>query len=136
MGADVSNKPVVHGREHWPGGPDPINERWWFVDPIAPATEDDLVDDDLPYPPFENDWGNITDRPATAFRRVDGQLQIRIAATGGEASPGSTIFTLPDTHRPAFTHRITGILGDDSIAVVDVQSDGQVVYIGSITPTP
>jgi len=33
-----------------------------------------------------------------------------------------------------FTHRITGVLGDDSIAVVDVQSDGQVIFVASIVP--
>ena len=127
-------KPVVHGNDHWPGGADPINERWWFVEPIAPAVEDDLLYDDRNYPPFEGAWGNIVDRPATAFRKCDGQLQIRIAVTGDEGSPGSTIFTLPDTHWPMFTHRITGVLGDDSIAVVDVQSDGQVIFVASIVP--
>lgn len=120
---------VIHGRDHHPHGADPASEPWSFVEPVSPALEDDTSG--RATSDFEGDWLNIGDPfPATSFRLVEGKLQLRVAATGGEASPGSTIFTLPSTHWPTRTHRMFVPLGDDGIGIVDANADGTVVFVG------
>lgn len=124
-----------HGRRHWPGGTDPISERWSWVLPIDPAEADDVFDDDATYPSFEGDWGNIEDFAPTSFRICEGKLQLRIAVTGGEGDPGSTIFTLPADYWLAAKMRIWATMGTDSAGIIDVNTDGTVVYVGRIVVT-
>lgn len=129
---EAKDRPRLHARDHLPGSPDPISEHWSFVEPVSPAVEDDhggrATSD------FAGPWLNIDSAsPATGFRLMEGQLQIRIAATGGEDTPGSTIFTLPATHRPARILRLFVALGSDTFGIVDAHPDGIVEYVGSIT---
>ncbi len=81
---------------------------------------------------------NVEDFEATAFRFVEGkreQLQLRINVTGGEGSPGSTIFTLPADYWPASTSRIWATVGTDSAGIIDVNTDGTVVFVGRLIIT-
>lgn len=122
-------RPAIHGRDHWPDGPDPASEHWSFVEPVAPAIEDDALG--YATSDFEGAWLNIGDPYApTSFRLVEGKLQLRIAATGDESTPGSTIFTLPSTHWPTRTIRMFVPLGDNAIGIVDANADGTIVFVG------
>lgn len=123
---------VDHQRRHWPGGSDPISELWSWVLPIEPATADGTVFDDVDYPSFEGDWTNIEDFAPTSFRFCEDKLQLRIAATGGEGTPGSTIFTLPPSYWPQETHRIWATVGTASAGIIDVKPDGAVVFVGQL----
>ncbi len=126
---------VDHVRRHWPGGTDPISERWSWVLPIDPGVEDGTVFAEGDYPSFEGDWANVADYCATSFRFCEDKLQLRIAVTGGEGSPGSTIFTLPARYWPTATHRIWGSVGTDSAGIIDVNTDGTVVFVGRLIVT-
>jgi hypothetical protein len=124
-----------HGDLHNPIGSDSVPDlRWFYAEPVAPAEEpDDYISGDPFYPVFENDWLNIdSDNVATSFSlAVGGNLKLRLAVTGGEDTPGSTIFTIPEFFRPVKTHRLFTTLGDDSVGLVDVNPDGTVVFVGS-----
>ena len=111
----------------------PRNPAWNYVTPIAPSAEpDDYVAGLSSYVPFQAPWGNIVARPATAFRMVEGKLQVRLACTGGEASPGSTIFTLPVNFRSDEDFPVFALVGDTQIAKIDVTALGPVVFIGLV----
>lgn len=106
---------------------------WHYVTPVSPAdVPADYDGADPDNVPFENSWGNIADYIATAFRTVNGNTEIQLAATGGESSPGDNIFTLPMAFAPIAKYRIFFDAGDDgaSIGIAEIDTDGSVVFIG------
>lgn len=126
-------RPWVHGRDHFPNGPDPLGTPWWFVTPISPAVADGPEYDDAPGALFESPWGNIDGYEPTAFRLAEnGHLGIRVVATGGEATEGSLIFNLPVGYRPAANQRRFAVVGTGEAGIIEVRSDGDVVFVGMV----
>jgi hypothetical protein len=125
-------RPDQHGRDHFDGGTDPLEGKWYAVQPTSPAdVGDELL---LEGPDFENDWGNIADYAATAFKKALGGTRIRMSVTGGEGDPGSTIFTLPSGYQPQAKYRLFAQIGVDGsgIGTIEVNTDGTVVFVGQI----
>ncbi len=128
------SRPLVHGRDHFPGGPDPLGTFWWFVNPIEPATADGPVFDDGPAALFEEAWANIEGYEPTAFRIAEnGHLGLRVVATGDEGTPGSLIFNLPVGYRPTFVQRRFAVVGTGQAGIIEARTDGDVVYVGAVT---
>lgn len=129
------SRPIVHGRDHFPHGADPLGTAWFYVTPIEPAiaAEDGTSGIDAPGALFEDPWSNIAGYEPTAFRIAEnGRPALRVVATGGEDTPGSLIFTLPDGFRPAATQRRFAVVGSGSAGIIDIETDGDVVFVGLI----
>lgn len=112
--------------------------RLMYVTPVAPADEPDDYgeqgDDD--YPAWESPWANIgADYDASAFTNFYGHFWMRIAATGGESTPESLMFTLPIGHRPPKIRRFIGQVGasGEQLATVRADPDGSVVFLNAFS---
>ena len=85
---------------------------------------------------WQSPWGNLGGYVATACRTVDGELELQIAATGGELTPGGLMFTLPSGFAaPIADYRgffISGSTGQ-SVGVFQVNTDRTVTFIGIVT---
>lgn len=124
-------KPIIHGREHFPAGPDPLGTIWFYVNPVEPAVADGPEGGTAAL--FEDPWANIADYEPTAFRIAEnGQLALRIVSSGGEDTPGSLIFNLPVGYRPGATQRRFAVVGSGSAGIIEVRTDGDVVFVGFI----
>lgn len=129
----MRERPAQHGRDHFDGGTDPLEGRWYAVLPISPADPgDELL---LDGPDFAGLWENISGYEPTAYKRALGGIRIRMSVTGDEGTPGSTIFTLPSGFRPQQKRRQWAQLGTDGsgIAAIEVNPDGTVVFVGELT---
>jgi hypothetical protein len=141
-------KPAVHGRDHSPDSADPVYAGVWFYVGAGGRMPDGYL-----VPDFENSWHNVGGTKVPARFRLtlgppnttltqlkpDGtwalngldlvtsqkQLEIQMDVTGG--GDGTTVFTLPPSHRldydvPMHGHSSTGVY-----VPCRVYTDGRVV---------
>ncbi len=127
----MRERPSQHGRDHRFGGTDPAEGPLHYVTPIAPA---DAPSGFIDGASFEGDWGNIADEAPSVFWIGTGGPMMRLAVTGGEGSPGSTIFTLPAGFRREHRIRLFAAVGIDGtgIGTIVANTDGTVVFVGEV----
>lgn len=116
----MSEKPIMHGRDHSGGGMDPIQADWVYVGASgAPA--------------FQNSWTNAGGTkvpmryrflPQKDFGNQQVGIELQGSVTGG--TTGTTVFTLPIT----LDYDLHLAASDDTGAYVvfTVQQSGDVVF--------
>lgn len=131
----MKSSPVFHARDHADGGPDEIKWPWHYFTPISPAADPaDLIPSDPYAVAFQSPWTNLaSSRTASGFRLAHGIVQLKLAITGGESSPGSLIATTPAGFRPEVTERWFASIGSGSIGAVDHNTDGTIVFVGVVS---
>lgn len=128
---------IMHGRDHFPRGADPLGTIWFYVNPISPGTADGPIHIADPAALFEDAWGNIEGYEPTAFRITEsGHLGLRVVATGDEETPNSLIFNLPVGFRPAFAQRRFAVVGTGQAGIIEARSDGDVIWVGYVEAAP
>lgn len=86
-------------------------------------------------PSFQNSWGNLGGAYQTAaFRKVAGRVYLRGVISGGTATDGTTLFTLPSGFGPAATEsfRAANANSPNSDTRVEITSTGAVTVQGSV----
>lgn len=103
----AANKPVIHGRDHLPGGADPIPDVPWVVvgDPVDNPDIAALLGADSP--PYEDGFTNADlPKQPLRFRLVFDDFQCAGWTTGG--SVGGTVTTIPASYRPTYDQPVVG----------------------------
>lgn len=117
----VRIRPPLHGRDHRPGGSDPLYPGEWHY--VGEAGE----------PAFQNSWANDTSDPENTplrFRwQVSRTIEIEGDITGGSVE--TVIFTLPDGYRRDFTIRLVAVDSSNNVLVLLVEPSGDVSFLGA-----
>lgn len=128
-----SLKPALHGRDHLPGGEDPIRfaADWVYVGtyPGDPHTTADS-------PPFLNGYSNPAGIQPLRFRlTIEGSIEIEGFATGG--TPGLKVFTLPASYADGLDDTELRIISSDLFtpAAWRIETNGDVYLESETLPT-
>jgi hypothetical protein len=131
----MGRKPFIHGRDHLPGGEDPIpnlivsgeDGPWIYVGTTGVDGVDSLLTVDSP--PFQNSWTNALgdEAPVSFLLTFNGWVHLRGGFAGG--ADNTTVFTLPVGYRPPYRQEMVIPTGSDvDYATCVVETDGTVVY--------
>ena len=118
------------------------DETWVYVGTVGTDGVDALLKKNpFPYqhgaspgpPSFQNSWTNVSGgQPVRFSLNHSGWLRIHGDFTGG--ADDTTVFTLPAEFRPAYDHPyIIPTTNPEAFAIIRVQADGQVVFLGTQT---
>lgn len=115
-------KPINHGGDHRPGGPDEIPSNPWVLigDSGAPA--------------FKNGWANdATDNsPMRIMRKVGGGIEITGSLDSASGTAGTVVFTIPQSWGwPSYPYFLHGATSTSSVTF-KVDTNGDVYYVGAV----